>query len=765
MPEIVANIKSGKYEDVLSAVQSPVIALTELVKNSSDSCVNKKDPIIVNIDTVKRVITITDSGIGLSKYELDHLGEAGYSTKMIDGNIRSPIDNPLSGNKGLGLLTAFFIADTLEIETYSMQDKKSYYIVWKKGKQKYTYDEIKSKFQGTIVTLKNVEPSKLQMILLPEEKIKFFMSSIKFYTKCDNLPQLKLIIDGIEESHYPQETLENYYQKNKGSNSGFVAKATFHYKNNRITMSYEDNTSNYYTFSNKSIDLEDISSVDKFIKEIHAPEKGIAPIKSICESEIFTGQYLTVRLPAFSGVMYAWRHRKNDDMDQWPVGVRIYINNYSLYRYLDKENDWLTLSEVSQNVKATNYKLKNTYGYLDITDYNENNEKLKISKERDDFVDSMAQRKFIHIMRDVIVGIFTRIDIAVKNPPVQSFSLRYSSITIRLGEIFNLSNVVVCNNIGLEDIDLDFDKTKLSINDDWDISTDQAGSYEIKLSFADKSYTFIVHYQSVIPEFNLSKTSITVYKGNSVNLRDFIIPDSCKNVTSESISIVSEGNDTVVKNDMFSRNNSVGQHIVYYKYDEFQRTLVINVKEIERQSGSGVKPPRIDILFSKLDELRKHSFKLPELIDTISSYYVQAPTLCMAAIRILIESSAKAFFEYLSGEKEVDSFPSLVNRVINIRDCNPKNLDYIKYISHQDPKFVAEFRHVSTEYQTDLSKDGKKNINTHLNEIDLDMFIHNPNAVATDTSVYKSMQIFSPLLNYIFDILLLPQNRDAVVCT
>ena len=64
MPEVIANIQQGKYEDVLAAVQSPVIALTELIKNASDSCQNNEDPIMVKIDTVRRVITITDSGRG-----------------------------------------------------------------------------------------------------------------------------------------------------------------------------------------------------------------------------------------------------------------------------------------------------------------------------------------------------------------------------------------------------------------------------------------------------------------------------------------------------------------------------------------------------------------------------------------------------------------------------------------------------------------------------------------------------------------------------
>ena len=762
MPEIQANIQAGRYEDVLAAVQSPVIALTELVKNASDSCLNKHDPIIININTENRVITITDFGEGLSKDELEHLGEAGYSSKMVGDKIHSPIDNPFSGSKGLGLLTAFFIADTLEIETYSILDRRSYYLVWKKGEQKYTYVEAKSEFKGTIVTLKNIEPAKLQMILLPEEKIKLFMASIRFFTGNENLPRINLVIDEMEESHYPAETLESYYNRNKRANSGFIAKASFSYEDNQITLSYEDNISNFYTFNGKSIDLRDKRTVDRFVSDIRAPESGVAPIKSVCESKAFNEQYLPIELPAFSGVLYTWRHRKNDDLEQWPVGVRIYINNYSLYRYLDKENDWLTLSEVSQNVKATNSKLKNTYGYLDITNYNEHNEELKISKERNDFVDSMAQRKFIHIMRDIIVGIFARIDIAVKNPPIQSVSLRDSNVTVKVGETFNLEKAVICDNIGLDDIDLDFDESQISISDDWIVSADRAGSYEIKLNLDDKSHTLTIHYKNVIPEFDLQKSTTTIYKGNSVNLRDFIAISSCKDVTPDSIIILSQNKNTVIRNDVFDRNNSVGQHIVLYRYEEFQRTLSITVKEIEHQPGSGAKSPRIDILFPKLDDLRAHSFKLPELVDAISSHYVQAPTLCMAAIRILIESSAKEFFEHLVDEEMTEKFPNLVNKVMNIRACHPNSPDYKKYISVQDPEFIAKFQCISTEYQLPLSKDVKTNINAHLKEISLDMFVHNPAVVATDTTVYRSMQIFAPLLNYIFEILLvdIPENHN-----
>lgn len=756
MTEIIANIQSGKYEDVLAAVQSPVIALTELIKNSSDSCQDSNDSIIVKIDTSRKEISIADSGKGFSKNDLEHLGEAGYSSKMIEGNTRSPIDNPLAGSKGLGLLTAFFIANTLEIETYSQIDKKSYFLVWQKGSQRYYFEETETESLGTVVTLKDVFPDKLQMILLLEEKVKLFMASLRFFTNNTNLPKIKLIIDGKEESYYPQETLENFYSRNKGSSSGFISKAQFNYADNKIILSYEDNISHYYTFSDQIIDLSDPKSVDTFTRAIKAPERGAAPIKSICESVVFSPEFLPIRLPAFSGVLYTWRYRKSDELEQWPVGVRIYINNYSLYRYLDKENDWLNLSEVSQNVKATNYKLKNTYGYLDLTDYNENKEDLKISKERNDFVDSMAQRKFIHIMRDVIIGTFARIDMAVKNPPVQSFSLRFSNPSVRVGDKFNLSSAILCNNIGLDDITVEYDDSQLSIDEDWAVSATKQGSYEINLSYGEITHTIEINFKNIIPEFTLSKGSITVYKGNSYNLRDFIVAESCKDITPECIEIIPARKDiTIINNDVFDKSNSVGQHIVYFKYGDFQRTLDITVKEIERQPGAGAVSPRIISLFPNLTLLMKYSIKLPELVNAISSYYVQSPTLCMAAIRILIESSAKAYFKSLSNEEIAWSFSSVVNRVINLRECDENSPDYIKYVAGQSSDFITKFKRISAEYASLLSKDVKANINSTLKEIELDMFVHNPDIIATDTTVYRTMKIFAPLLNYIFDVLII----------
>lgn len=581
MPKVNANIQAGKYEEILAAVQSPVIALTELIKNASDSCQNSRDPITIEINTNKKVITITDSGKGFSKNDLENLGQAGYSLKMMGNNTHSPINNPLAGNKGLGILTAFYIANILEIETYSVDDKKTYALQWEKGTQEYEYKEIQSNVTGTVVTLKDIALEKLQMILLEEEKVKLFMASLRFFTGNINLPRIRLIIDKVEEFRYPREVLENFYSQNKRPSNGFVAKAEFRYSRNKVVLSYEDNISGHYTFSEEEIDLSNPCSVDDFASRIGFMGKGVASIRSICESRVFKSEYGPIRLPTFSGVLYTWRNRKNDDIEQWPVGVRIYINNYSLYRYLDKENDWLNLSEISQNVKATNYKLKNTYGFLTLTDYNENEEELKISKERNDFEDSMAQRKFIHIMRDVIVGVFTRIDMAVKNASAPSFKLKISKATTCMENGFDLSKVVICNTIGLEDITLRYNEKQLSISKDWIVHATKQGAYNIELSYGEIVQSLDIKFQNTIPEFSLLKEKIDINEGDSYNLRKLIDSRKCIEVLPANIDIVPKNKKTIIREGVFDRDNSVGQHIIYFRIKEFQRTLEIHVKKLK----------------------------------------------------------------------------------------------------------------------------------------------------------------------------------------
>lgn len=253
----------------------------------------------------------------------------------------------------------------------------------------------------------------------------------------------------------------------------------------------------------------------------------------------------------------------------------------------------------------------------------------------------------------------------------------------------------------------------------------------------------------------MTKNSIEVYKGNSVNLREFISRSSCKDVLPDNIQISSQYTTTVIKNDLFGKDNGEGKHIILYKYGDFQKTLIVNVKKIERQPGGGARSARIDALFPKMDQLRSKSYKIPELIDAISSYYTEAPTLCMAAVRILVESSCKTFFQYMKDEENNFSFPSLVSRTLILQSCVETAPDYQKYVATQSPEFISAFKTISNQYKITLSKDVKANINNHVNTIGLNMFVHNPQVIASDATVFMSMQVFAPMLNFIYDILLI----------
>lgn len=751
-----ANILEGNYEEVLASVQSPVISLTELIKNSADSSRKKDDLITVNIDTASRKIQISDSGIGLSQHDLKVLGQAGYSDKMVADNLTTPAGTAYSGSKGLGLLTAFFISSMLEIETYSEVDKKAYYLKWEKGDKKYRFSDSNGDFSGTTVTLSDVDQDKLDMILLPEERQKLFMSSVEFYKNTHMVPRLKLIVDGMEEDEYPKNSFEEIYAGNKKSNQGFVAKGSFNVKNNIVTLSYEDNVTNFFNFSDLEIDLKNVNSVEKFITNIKAPENTVK-IRKISDSVVFTDQFIKVALPEFSGEFYTWRGKKQESIDPWPYGIRIYINNYSLYRYLDKDNDWLNLSEISQNIKATNYKLKNTYGFVEFNHFNESESTLKISKERNDFIDSLSQRKFLYIMRDIVAAVFSRIDIASKNPPVPIINLRYNEVTLRQGENFDLNNVIVFNNIPREDIQLEFNSSEIQVDDEWKVTAKQAGLSFIKIVYGDSELHFSINFKKIIPEFELMKQNISINRGNTINLRDLISPKNLRDTTIESISITPENNQTIINDDLFDKANGIGMHTIVFSVGNFQKTLYISVIDVPTQPGSGAISPRIESMFPTLQNLKNKNYKIPELIEAISSYYISAPTLCMAAIRILVESSCKEFFTVVT-KREMDSdFPQLVSKILNMRDCDERNPDYRIAVETQSQSFMDMFNSIAKSNEFSLSKDVKKNINNHLSEISLNAFIHNPKVYATDVTVYNSMQILSPLLNFIFEIILIEE--------
>ena len=95
------SIQKGQFENVLAVAFAPVVALTELIKNSSDACTIPNDKIEIHINQQAQTIRIIDKGYGFSHDDIENLYKIGYSSKMRSGNKISRIGEPFAGSKGL----------------------------------------------------------------------------------------------------------------------------------------------------------------------------------------------------------------------------------------------------------------------------------------------------------------------------------------------------------------------------------------------------------------------------------------------------------------------------------------------------------------------------------------------------------------------------------------------------------------------------------------------------------------------------------------
>ena len=243
MSESIVRIADGLLEEILATAYAPIVAIAELIKNSSDACITPNDVISVYIDASNSLIRIKDNGSGFSSADFDGLREIGVSPKMLKSNQLSKIGEPYAGSKGLGILTAFNLCTKMEINTFSLEDNCCYQMEWEKGSGRISYYEIDENFSGTEVTLHGVSRENMMLITMDEELEKLFSSSIIYYTDSNTLPRIEIYENGIRK-YWPQEKkLEKLYHSNRkiigDRDSGFVAKGMFKYSNNKLTISYD----------------------------------------------------------------------------------------------------------------------------------------------------------------------------------------------------------------------------------------------------------------------------------------------------------------------------------------------------------------------------------------------------------------------------------------------------------------------------------------------------------------------------------------------
>lgn len=731
MPSLNVGIPTGRVEELFAVAFAPVVALTELIKNSSDACLKTNDTISINIYSKDNMIIIKDNGKGLSEIDIKNLSQIGTSEKMRRNNILSEIGEPYAGNKGLGFLTAFNLCEEILVNTYSQIDKVAYTISWKKGTSHINYKETKKTTPGTEIILKGVTDETISLLTDTEELTKLYLASIRSYTETNTIPNVTIYKDNVPLTIDYVEKLESIYLKNNTRSSShgyFVSKGVFRYSNDRLTLSYEDNILHKFSFSNVELDLKDLRSLIDFSKKY---DIRIPRLRKWHE------QYIKYRTDVddFEGIYYIWRGNKNEFLSCFPYGIRIYLNNYGMYNYLDKNNDWLQHGEISQNIKSTNFKPKNTYGYVHFKLFNEALSRLKISQERNDFYVNIAQKKFMFIMRNFVSGILSQIDITIKNPKPSLFFIQKSSIReVEEGQTIRISDFIKTNlDFGSYEIICD---DSVSVEDDGTILVPSIGEYNISFSYDRNYFPCKIIVKSKTPEFFLKRSKITINEGNSFDLRELI--RSTKNIELQNIAISSE--DAEIKGSIFTSRNGPGEYIVSFTNNDIlpiSKTVQITVNKTFQSESRKIRRMFPNYISPNVPP------KIQEIICGISDAYMRYPILCMIALRTLIEICLREFSHryIIDIQEDFDEkdtgLDARLNRVLRLAFA-PNNTV---------PDDIKE------KYKSNLSGNARKKLSEHLRELNLNTYVHNPEVQARPEEVLRNLKIFKSLLNFTIDSL------------
>ena len=168
-----AEVKQLLHLMVHSLYGNKEIFLRELISNASDACDRLRfehlahdvpidgDPafqIRVSYDPTARTITISDTGIGLSRQEvIDHIGTIAKSgTREFFQRLTADVatDARLIGQFGVGFYSAFIVADRVMLVTRRAGTTMDEGVRWEStGEGAYTVETVHKEARGTDVTL------------------------------------------------------------------------------------------------------------------------------------------------------------------------------------------------------------------------------------------------------------------------------------------------------------------------------------------------------------------------------------------------------------------------------------------------------------------------------------------------------------------------------------------------------------------------------------------------------------------------------------
>ncbi len=417
MNKVPVKLAHEKTEEILGMVGSPTIVISEIIKNSIDSNASTID---ILIDTKDSCITIKDNGDGFYEEDIINLGNAGYSTKKSSpDNIQRNNGDFYAGNKGLGILSAFSLSDLVKIETTNK--KQSFFISWEKAKGELTYTKAPKTTQcGTTFLIKNIKKEDIKVLTDKDEIAKLRHVTLSHFTNTNPI-NINLFIDNKKNNDILCCNIDDL-------DTLFIYKVDFSFKSKENILEFSFKRANppfkkgikeiktNELYKKLTIPLNNTINLEKLLNENFNLTKSIFAQKT-------SFNYLDANLEDFYGSFFIKKDKVPKELktkyNDFLYGVRIFVNNFAMYSYLDPENDWLSLSRLSQTNKFTTLMLHNVLGYINFNKLNERTSALKITNERANFYEDASFKKLIEIVKFIIVNIIFAVDVAYRNNYVQ----------------------------------------------------------------------------------------------------------------------------------------------------------------------------------------------------------------------------------------------------------------------------------------------------------------------------------------------------------
>lgn len=402
MEELAVEFSVDDVISVISNVTSPFVVISELIKNGVDANASE---VSVNLDTLNGSISIKDNGDGFTRIEIMELAKIAQSSKKRDNYLQNNSGNTLLGSKGLAIYSIFFVRKKMEIWSYS-NDGNSH-ISWKMGEGLF-YEELSTEKidNGSVVTISDIDTDDMILLSSDKELNKFKHISMNKFADDMNLTSIVIMKDS-ENFDISVDNITTF-------ESDFDVVISFEYNSDENSLSYsyvsEDER---VTTDNLIFDLDTTESVDSILREQYKFE----PV-GIKFDDYLTGgliQLDEIVIPNFEGKWYVKRNRKTNKMNRFESGIRLYVNKFALYNYLNKNNDWLQLTNISQTKKINDLRQHNVYGYVSFDNFDDLSEGMQISNERGGFIENKYYHKFIDILYNYILYPSISINLAVKN--------------------------------------------------------------------------------------------------------------------------------------------------------------------------------------------------------------------------------------------------------------------------------------------------------------------------------------------------------------